>query len=127
MLWRPGGDHAKPGPPGGARGAIRQGLLPVSVVQSHAIRDPGVRAAAIFAASFRKPIAPKLSDALVQAAKADPVEHVRTSAITLLRQHPGDAPHLAETLAWIAQHDPQPGVRNLAQEALKSVSEKPAQ
>jgi hypothetical protein len=40
-------------------------------------RDPGVRAAAIFAVSFRHPIGPALGEALVHAASVDPVEYVR--------------------------------------------------
>jgi hypothetical protein len=81
-------------------------------------QDPGVRFAALFAASFHHPIGPVLGEALVQAARADPVEYVRSRAITLLRQNPDASPRIAESLVWIAGHDPKPGIRRLAQEAL---------
>jgi hypothetical protein len=83
-------------------------------------RDPGVRAAAIFAVSFRHPISPALGEALVHAASVDPVKYVRRGAVTLLRQNPNASPRIPETLAWIAEHDSQPGVRRLAQETLTS-------
>ena len=81
-------------------------------------RAPIVRAAAIFAAGFRNPIAPVIGDALVGVARADPVEHVRTGAVTLLRQNPNASPHIRETLVWVAEHDPEPGVRRLAAQAI---------
>jgi hypothetical protein len=84
--------------------------------------DPGVRAAAIFAASFRRPIGPLLGEALLRAASADSVEYVRSDAVTLLRQNPDASQRIAETLAGIAEHDAKPGVRRLAREALASVS-----
>ena len=97
---------------------------PVDRLVSTALaRDPdaAVRGAAIFAAGFRNPIAPELAGALVQAARSDSAEQVRTGAITLLRQRPAVVPNLKETFQWIAQHDPIPAVRALAQTALKSL------
>jgi len=95
------------------------GLLSAAITTDH---DPGVRTAAIFAASFRHPMGPVLGEALVRTAKADPVDYVRGDAITLLRQNPDASPRIAETLAWIAGHDTKPGVRRLAQEALTPVA-----
>ena len=57
--------------------------------------EPQVRSAAIFATSFRRPTSP-LGEALVQAARADPVAYVRSSAVSLLRQHPEASPNIAE-------------------------------
>jgi hypothetical protein len=101
-----------------APGGEVEGLLCAAITND---RDADVRAAAIFAASFRQPIGSKLGSVLIQAAKTDSAEHVRVRAITLLRQHPGVVPNLGETLEWIAQHDSKPGVRRLAQEALKNL------
>lgn len=83
---------------------------------------PGVRAEAVLAASFRRPLGFQLGEALLSVASADPVESVRSRAITLLRQNPSASPRIAETLAWIADNDAKPGVRRLAREALVSVS-----
>jgi hypothetical protein len=85
-------------------------------------RDPSVRAAAIFAASFRHPLAPAFGEALVHLAREDPVEYVRSEAVTLLRQNYAAFPRVGETLAWVAEHDAKPGVRRLAREALASLS-----
>jgi hypothetical protein len=82
--------------------------------------DPHVRADAIFASSFRRPSA-AVFEALQQAARGDPAEHVRSNAVSLLRQHPDACPGIPDTLAWIAQHDTKPGVRRLANEALASI------
>ena len=94
-------------------GAEVEGLLAATIAGD---RDAEVRAAAIFAATFRKPIGGTLRNALLRAATADSVEQVRTSAITLLGQQRG--PQVEETLTWIAAHDPITGVRHLAQETL---------
>ena len=67
--------------------------------------DPQVRAAAIFAASFRRMDA--VVDALLQAASTDQMDYVRNNAIALLRQHPDASPAITETLARIAEHDPK--------------------
>jgi hypothetical protein len=87
-------------------------------------RDPEVRAAAIFAASFRRPTFP-IGEALQQAAKDDPVEYVRCDAVVMLRQNPNAYPGVAETLTWIAEHDSKSGVRRLAREALASALPQP--
>ena len=100
-----------------AAGSEVDSLLSAVITGDH---DPGVRAAAIFAVSFRHPIGSVLGEALVRAAKADPVEYVRSGAVTLLRQNPDAFARIAETLEWIAEHDSKPGVRRLAQEALTS-------
>jgi hypothetical protein len=84
--------------------------------------DPGVRAAAIFATSFRRPMGTPLGEALVRAARTDPVEYVRSDAVSLLSERPDATPDMSETLAWVAEHDAKPGLRRLAQEALASVS-----
>ena len=94
-------------------GAKVEGLLAATIAGD---RDAEVRAAAIFAATFRKPIGGTLRNALLRAATADSVEQVRTSAITLLGQQRG--PQVEETLRWIAAYDPITGVRHLAQETL---------
>jgi hypothetical protein len=86
--------------------------------------DASVRAAAIFAAGFRHPLDPTLAESLRRAAKEDSVEHVRNSAIALLSQNRGATPGIAETLAWIAEHDDKPTPRRLAREALESPSAK---
>jgi hypothetical protein len=85
-------------------------------------QDSGVRAAAIFASGFRRPLAALIGEALVRAANEDAVEWVRSDAISMLRQNPGASPRTAETLAWVAEHDAKPSVRRLAREALASVS-----
>jgi hypothetical protein len=67
--------------------------------------DPSVRAAAIFAVSFHRPIAPLIGEALVRAASADPVEYVCSNALTLVRQNAAASPRIARTLERIAEHD----------------------
>jgi hypothetical protein len=39
----------------------------------------------------------------------------------VLHQNPNASPQIAATLAWIAGHDPEAGVRRMAQEALTPV------
>ena len=106
-----------------AAGALRlvsgpeiDGLLSAAIAND---RDPEVRASAIFAAGFHHPIGQRVLDSLVRAAKTDPAEQVRVAALTLLQQNASVVPNLAETLAWVAEHDAKPGVRRLAQDALK--------
>jgi hypothetical protein len=84
--------------------------------------DPDVRSSAILAARFRHPLSARLGEALLRTARMDTVDSLRSSAITLLRQNPDSSPHTAETLAWIAGNDPQPGVRRLATQALAWVA-----
>lgn len=93
-------------------------LLAATIASDH---DPGVRAAAIFAAGFRRPLGAALGEALLRAAKADPADYVRSGAVTLLRRNPDSSPRVAETLAWVADHDAKPGVRRQAQEALTNL------
>jgi hypothetical protein len=83
---------------------------------------PNVRADAIFAAGFRRPLSPHIGEALLHAAKEDPIGYVRSNAVTLLRRNPGVVPDIAETLAWIADNDSKPAIRRLAREALASLA-----
>lgn len=83
---------------------------------------PGVRADAIFAAGFRRPLSPQIGEALLHAAKEDPIGYVRSNAVTLLRRNSGAVPGIAETLAWIADNDSKPAIRRLAREALASLA-----
>jgi HEAT repeat protein len=80
--------------------------------------DAGVRAAAVFAATFR-PLGP-LVDALVRAVSSDPVEYVRSGAIDALAGHVDEYPSIPSALAAAAANDPKPGVRRLAQKVLES-------
>ena len=86
------------------------------------MRRPAASAAAIFASSFRHPLGRAIAAAILRAAKSDPEEYVRNDAIGLLRQNPTAAPGIAETLTWIASHDPKPGVRRAAQDAAGALS-----
>ena len=78
--------------------------------------DPGVRTAALFAVGFH-PFA-AFVPSIVRAATDDASEFVRADAIGLLKQHLADLPELRDTLAHAAAHDPTPGVRRLAKQAL---------
>jgi len=99
------------------------GLLSAAITGD---REPQVRAAAIFATSFRRPTS-TLTEALMQAAKTDSVEYVRSAAIVQLRAHPQASPAIPETLAWISEHDSKPGIRRLAREGLASAPNSPEQ
>jgi hypothetical protein len=77
--------------------------------------DPAVRAAAIFAAGYRSFDA--FAASLAHVATSDRVEDVRAQAVSLLRKE-NASPKVADTLAWVAQHDEKPGMRRLATEAL---------
>ena len=101
-----------------ADGPEVEGLLAAAITSD---QDAGVRSAALFAAGFRRTIGRPLGEALLHAAKFDPAEEVRTGAISLMRRHADAVPQVAETLEWIARHDPLPGVRGLAQEARKGL------
>ncbi len=85
--------------------------------------DPGVRTDAIFAAGFRRPLGRVLGEALVHAATSDGVAHVRSDAVTLLRRNPDASPDFAKTLAWVAEHDANPGIRRLARKSLAPASQ----
>jgi hypothetical protein len=106
-----------------APGAEVDRLLSATITSD---RNPGVRASAILAAGFRRPLGSQLGEALLRAASADPVDYVRGDAITLLRRNPDASPRLAETLAKIAQTDAKPDIRRLAGEALTSISRQQA-
>lgn len=84
--------------------------------------DPRVRADAIFASRFRRPLGASLGEALVRAAKADRVDYVRSDAVALLHQNLHTAPGAAEALTWIAENDANAGVRRQAREALVTAS-----
>ena len=101
------------------RGAEVDGLLSSALTSDP---DAAVRSAAIFAASFRRPIDPQLADALVQAGTSDAVDSVRSNAVSLLRQDADASPRMREGLSWIAEHDSNNGIRRLAREALASGS-----
>jgi hypothetical protein len=93
-------------------------LLSTAITSDH---DPVVRADAIFAAGFRRPLGLPLGGALMQAAKADPVAYVRSNAVALLRKNTDASPDITKTLAWVAEHDAKPGIRRQAREALASM------
>jgi HEAT repeat protein len=82
---------------------------------------PAVRADAIFAARFRKPMATPVADALLHAASADTVDYVRSDAVALLRQNPTASPDIPHVLASIAESDKNPGIRRQASQALTSI------
>lgn len=81
-------------------------------------RDPAVRADAIFAARFRRPLPAPIADALLNAASADSVDYVRSNAVAVLRLSPAASPRIAATLARVADHDTNPGIRRQASEAI---------
>ena len=75
-------------------------------------RDPTVRAAALFAAGFRK-LEP-LVDAVAETAETEPIAYVRGNAVTLLARHRDVSPRAGRALAFVASHDPRPDLRRLA-------------
>lgn len=79
-------------------------------------RDPGVRAAAVLAASFR-PIGP-LVEPLVHTVEGDPVDYVRTGAIEAVASHVDESPLIQKALVTAASRDSSPGVRRLARQTL---------
>ena len=74
--------------------------------------DATVRAAAIFAAGFRK--LDPLVDALADTAQSDPVEYVRAGAVGLLARNRQLSPRVGRALAYVATSDPKPDLRRLA-------------
>ncbi len=84
--------------------------------------DPAVRADAIFAARFRRPMPSSIADALLRVAAADAADYVRSNAVSLLRQNPGASPLIPETLTNIADRDKNPGIRRQASEALAAIA-----
>jgi HEAT repeat protein len=120
--------------------ALRDSRVPVRAAAARALRlapgseidrllatviasdgDPVVRADAIFAARFRRPLPASLANALLHTATVDTVDYVRSNAVALLRQNPAASPGIPETLARIADHDTNPGIRRQASEALASI------
>jgi HEAT repeat protein len=85
-------------------------------------RDGVVRADAIFATRFRHPLPMSLTDALLRAASTDGARYVRSDAIAVLSQNPTASLRIPETLEQIAEHDPDPGLRHQAREALRAPS-----
>ena len=77
--------------------------------------DHRVRLSAIEALGFRD-IAP-VAGALQQAARQDSAEEVRSGAVSLLARRPELRGNL-EAIRAVADHDPRPGVRRLARDAL---------
>jgi hypothetical protein len=84
--------------------------------------DPAVRADAIFATRFRHPLSAALADALMKVAGADQVIYVRSDALAILRQNPNASPRIQQTLAHIAESDPDTGIRSQAKDALAAMS-----
>jgi len=85
-------------------------LLVDTMIGDH---DASVRSAAIFAATFRS-MEDSLVAALLQAAKSDPVDQLRSEAIVLLLRHQSSLPQVSEALANIADNDPKERIRRLA-------------
>jgi phage gp36-like protein len=80
-----------------------------------------VRADAIFAARFRRPLSSMLADALLQAACNDAAEYVRSDAVAVLRQNPEASQQIPQVLAQIARSDANAGIRRQAQDALATM------
>jgi hypothetical protein len=98
-----------------AAGSDVDRLLATVILNDH---DAAVRADAIFATRFRRPLPPPLADALLQATSADQTGYVRSDALAVLRQNLSASLHIPETLARIAQSDSDSGIRRQAREAL---------
>ncbi len=84
--------------------------------------DPTVRSDGIFAARFRRPLPPAITSALLRAATSDEADHVRSAAVALLRDNIDASPGVAETLARVAQKDPNAGIRRQARQALAAAT-----
>lgn len=80
--------------------------------------DASVRAGALLAAGFHHHSAPALNTAVIEAARTDSADFVRSAAVTLLARAEYSSPHTSETLAWIAANDASPRIRRQAREAL---------
>jgi hypothetical protein len=76
-----------------------------------------VRQGALFAASFRR-YAP-LADALASVCKQDTSVEVRTSAVSTLAQLAKNDPDALLLIDWMAQHEPDQGLRAQAQRLLQ--------
>jgi len=88
--------------------------------------SPAARSDAIFAARFRHPLSTTLADAVLLTATSDSVDYVRSDAIALIRQNPAASPSIPETLARVADHDTNAGIRRQAREALASIHSVPS-
>ncbi len=88
-------------------------LISATILGDH---DPGVRAAAIFATTFR-PIG-AFVEPLTRAVRTDPVDYVRTAAINSVANHVDASPLIQEALVAAATDDVKPGIRRLARQAL---------
>lgn len=84
-------------------------LLATTLRRDH---DPTVRAAAIFAAGFRK--LDPLVDAIAESAQHDPADYVRAGAVTLLARNRQLSPRIERALADVATNDPKPDLRRIA-------------
>ncbi len=84
-------------------------LLATTLRRDH---DATVRAAAIFAAGFRK--LDPLVDAIADSAQRDPADYVRAGAVTLLARNRQLSPRIERALADVASNDPKPDLRRLA-------------
>ena len=84
-------------------------LLAATLRRDH---DATVRAAAIFAAGFRK--LDPLVDAIADSAQRDPADYVRAGAVTLLARNRQLSPRIERALADVASNDPKPDLRRLA-------------
>jgi HEAT repeat protein len=96
-------------------GPTVDGLIGITMTDDS---DPSVRAAAVFAATFRT-IGP-LVEPLAHVVRADPIDYVRTDAIEAAANHLDEAPLLEAALQDAAAKDPKPGVQRLAREVLGS-------
>ena len=95
-------------------------LISATILDDH---DPGVRAAAIFATTFR-PIG-AFVEPLARAVRTDPVDYVRTAAINSVANHVNASPLIQEALVAAATNDVKPGVRRLARQALGPLAAPP--
>ena len=97
---------------------VDQRLASVMLKDSEAV----VRADAIFATRFRRPLPTTLAEALMKVASEDQVIYVRSDALAVLSQNSNASPHIHETLAHIAESDADAGIRRQAADALAAIS-----
>ena len=83
---------------------------------------PTVRADAIFATQFRRPLPSLLTDALLEVVNSDNAGFVRSDAIAVLSRNLTASPRISEALAQIATTDPDPGIRRQAKSAVATWS-----
>jgi len=87
---------------------------------------PTVRADAIFATQFRRPLSPELMDALLQVVNSDKSIYVRSDAVAVLSQNADTSPKISKALAQVAANDPDPGIRRQAKSAVGTPSLAPS-